>query len=216
MPTPRICSSCAQRPTIPQRPREQQSAALPSPTRRQALPNPGATRRPTAAVSDEGAAQLGIQLQRRPSGHGHVREPPAHTPSQHTRLRSKTTEARSASQPRKAKKKVCCGNNRLDPTLKANGGTLDVGSRSACFRSGFGAALYQHVQDEEAFVKKLSVPYEHLIPQKLWYKDSPPPAGYQPATLSQARLRGWGAGSAALACKLREKRHGRSADGPSQ
>ena len=34
---------------------------------------------------------------------------------------------------------------------------------------------------------------------ELWDKDSDAPEGYQLATLSQARLRGWGAGSAAPA-----------------
>ena len=110
--------------------------------------------------------------------------------------------------PHKAKKKVYCGQNRLDPSLIENGGTLEVGARSSCFRSGYGGALYQHIRDEDAFIRKFSVPYAPLVVQKLWYKDSPPPAGYQPATLSQARTRGWGAGSAALARKLREKRKG--------
>ena len=41
-------------------------------------------------------------------------------------------------------------------------------------------------------------------------KDTPVPEGYQAATLSQARLRGWGAGSAELARRLRAKRRGLS------
>ncbi len=105
--------------------------------------------------------------------------------------------------------KVYCSSNKLDPSLRMNGGTLEVGTRSQCFRSGFGAALWQHIEDEEAFIKKFSVPYEPLVPQRLWYKDSAAPPGYQPTTLSQARQCGWGAGSAALARKLRARRHGK-------
>ncbi len=101
-----------------------------------------------------------------------------------------------------------CSNNKLDPSLRVNGGTLEVGTKSKSFRSGFGAALWQHIEDEEAFIKKFSVPYEPLVSQRLWYKDSAVPPGYQPATLSQARQRGWGAGSATLARRLRAKRHG--------
>ena len=77
-------------------------------------------------------------------------------------------------------------------------------------RAGFGAALYQHVANEEGFIHKFSARYAPLVEQKLWYKDTPVPEGYQPATLSQARLRGWGAGSAELARRLRAKRRGLS------
>ncbi len=113
--------------------------------------------------------------------------------------------------PRKAR--VYCGQNKLDPSLRVNGGTLEVGTRSRCFRAGFGGALHQHIDDEAEFVRKFTAPYAPLIAQKLWYKDGPPPegGGYQPATLSQARLRGWGAGSAALARKLQKKLHEGSA-----
>ena len=108
----------------------------------------------------------------------------------------------------KRKKKVYCGNNRFDPSLRANGGDLDVGTRSACMRAGFGAALYQHVANEEEFIRKFSARYAPLVEQNLYFKDGPVPDGYQPATLSQARLRGWGAGSAELARRLRAKRQG--------
>ena len=73
-------------------------------------------------------------------------------------------------------------------------------------RAGFGAALYQHVPDEEEFIRKFSAKYAPLMEQKLFYKDGPVPEGYQPATLSQCRLRGWGAGSAELARRMRKKR----------
>ena len=114
-------------------------------------------------------------------------------------------------QPRKGK--VYCGQNKLDPSLRVNGGTLEVGTRSRCFRSGFGAALHQHIADEAAFIRKFTAPYAPLTAQKLWYKDSPPPQDYQPATLSQARQRGFGAGSASLARKLQQKLHAQSKRG---
>jgi hypothetical protein len=112
--------------------------------------------------------------------------------------------------PRKAR--VYCGQNKLDPSLRVNGGTLEVGTRSRCFRSGFGAALHQDVVNAAEFIRKFTAPYEPLVSQKLWYKDKPPPEGYQPTTLSQARQRGFGAGSAALARKLQKERHGGSTD----
>ena len=114
-------------------------------------------------------------------------------------------------QPRKGK--VYCGQNKLDPSLRVNGGTLEVGTRSRCFRSGFGAALHQHIGDEAAFIRKFTAPYAPLVAQKLWYKDSPPPQDHQPATLSQARQRGFGAGSASLARKLQQKLPGQSKRG---
>ena len=57
--------------------------------------------------------------------------------------------------PREAKSHVYCGQNRLDPSLRVNNGELEVGTRSKSFRSGFGAALHQQINDEEAFIKKL-------------------------------------------------------------
>ena len=59
-------------------------------------------------------------------------------------------------QPRKGK--VYCGQNKLDPSLRVNGGTLEVGTRSRCFRSGFGAALHQHIGDEAAFHSQVHGP----------------------------------------------------------
>ena len=67
--------------------------------------------------------------------------------------------------PRKGK--VYCGQNKLDPSLRVNGGTLEVGTRSRCFRAGFGGALHQHVDDEAEFVRKFTAPYAPLVVQKL-------------------------------------------------
>ena len=88
-----------------------------------------------------------------------------------------------------------------------------MGTRSHCFRASFGGALHHHIDDEAEFVRKFTAPYAPLIAHKLWYKGGPPPEGegYQPATLSQARQRGWGAGSAALARKLQKKLNAGSA-----
>ena len=110
----------------------------------------------------------------------------------------------------KHRRKVYCGNNRLDPQLQENGGPLARGKPSECFRQGFGSALYLPIKPEDipAFVKKYDAPYEKLIHQDfLWYKDSEPPSGKTKATLSQCRLRGWGAGSRELA--RREKHQSR-------
>ena len=138
---------------------------------------------------------------------------PTKTPSTSGVRRSSSQEgtAHRATKPRKPK--VYCGNNKLDPQLKINGGHLEIGDRGRCFQQGFGSALFQHVSDEAAFLHKFSGKYEHLVPQRLWYKNSQVPTheGYQPATLSQCRLRGWGAGSAELARRLRAKRHSASA-----
>ena len=163
-------------------------------------------------VSSSGSTESGAATQRSKSGR--AREPQA-TPQRGTAA-PVDSNARSAARhvthpPRKGK--VYCGQNKLDPSLRVNGGTLEVGTRSRCFRAGFGGALHQHIDDEAEFVRKFTAPYAPLIAQKLWYKDGPPPQGegYQPATLSQARQRGWGAGSAALARKLQKKLHGGSA-----
>ena len=68
-------------------------------------------------------------------------------------------------QPRKGK--VYCGQNKFDPTLRVNGGTLEVGTRSRCFRAGFGGALRQHIDDEAEFVRKFTAEYAPLVMQKL-------------------------------------------------
>ena len=121
---------------------------------------------------------------------------------------SAKTSQKAATKSRKPR--VYCGNNRFDPRLRANGGALDAGSRSRCFQQGFGAALFQQVPDEDAFLEKFSARYAPLVEQRLWYKNSEVPEGYQAATLSQCRLRGWGAGSAELARRMRAKKHHRS------
>ena len=105
--------------------------------------------------------------------------------------------------PRKAK--PYCGNNK-----KASGlldGSERVGRPSECIQRGFDTALHQPVENVEAFVRMHSGPYEKLIDPQLWFKNSEPPHGMQRATLPMCFQKGWGAGTAALARKLREK-HG--------
>ena len=86
-------------------------------------------------------------------------------------------------------------------------GSERVGRPSECIQRGFGAALHQPVEDVEAFVRTHGGPYEKLIDPHLWFKNSEPPHGMQRATLPMCFQKGWGAGTAALARKLREK-HG--------
>ena len=108
--------------------------------------------------------------------------------------------------PRKAKREVYCGNNRMASVLLD--GSERVGRPSECIQRGFGAALHQHVEDVEAFVRMHSGAYEKLIDPKLWYKNSEPPDGMQRATLPMCFQKGFGAGTAALARKLQQRLHG--------
>ena len=130
-----------------------------------------------------------------------------------TTSRRDSQSAKHGDSPKPRRAKVWCGQNKWDPRMRANGGDLEPGTRAACMRQGFGAALYQHVENEEESIRKFAVKHEPYVSQKLCYKNSPVPyhEGYQPATLSQCRLRGWGAGSAELARRLRGKRHSASA-----
>ena len=73
-------------------------------------------------------------------------------------------------------------------------------------QKGFGAALHQHVPDVQAFIRKFDAPYEKLIElQKVWFKNSDPPLGWQRATLPMCFQKGYGAGTAALARKLKQQ-----------
>lgn len=49
--------------------------------------------------------------------------------------------------------------------------------------------------------------FARTLDPQLWFKNSEPPHGMQRATLPMCFQKGWGAGTAALARKLREK-HG--------
>ena len=110
-----------------------------------------------------------------------------------------------AAPPRKAKHRVYCGNNRKASVLLD--GSERVGRPSECIQRGFGAALHQPVEDVQAFVRTHGGPYEKLIDPQLWFKNKAPPPGAQRAIIPMCFQKGWGAGTAALARKLREK-HG--------
>ena len=100
------------------------------------------------------------------------------------------------------KQKLYCGNNAKARELLD--GSERLGKPSECIQKGFGAALHQPVHDVAAFLRKFDQPYEKLIEPQLWYKNAEPPPGIQRATLPMAFQRGWGAGTAALARKLRK------------
>ena len=117
------------------------------------------------------------------------------------RARSRSSPARPA--------KVWCGNNKLDKKLKANGGHLEIGSPSACFRRGVGGGVHQDVPpgEEDAFIEKWIQPYAKLVEQPIWYKDStPPPPGMFACTLPQALARGFAVGSIQRAKKILKQR----------
>ncbi len=98
-----------------------------------------------------------------------------------------------------------CGNNIFDAALKRNGGSLEFGSPSDCYRKGFSIGVNQRVADVPRFVQKLSGRYKAYIPQKLWHSDEPVPPGYQRATLAQTMGKGFAYGSMALARQLSRK-----------
>ena len=58
-----------------------------------------------------------------------------------------------------------------------------------------------------AFIKQFTTPYKKIIDLNdvLWYKNGPPPPGKHRATLPMCFQKGFGAGSAALARKLKEE-----------
>ena len=117
-----------------------------------------------------------------------------------------------ATAPQKGKKShIFCGNNILSPKLRQNGGDMEIGSPSACFRKGFGAGFHQEIDPAhlEDFLKDHIGPYKRYIEQPLYYGDGPVPAGKFRATLSQCRSRGFGVGSVQRAKKiLKEQSHG--------
>ena len=124
---------------------------------------------------------------------------PSKKPRPHARSRS--SPARPA--------KLWCGNNKLDKKLKSNGGHLEIGSPSACFRRGVGGGIHQDIPpgEEDAFIEKWIQPYAKLIEQPIWYKEStPPPPGMFRSTLPQALARGFAIGSIQRAKKILKQR----------
>ena len=106
---------------------------------------------------------------------------------------------------------IFCGNNILSPKLRQNGGDMEIGLPSQCFRKGFGAGFYQEIAPAhlEEFLADHTGPYKRYIEQPLYYGDGPVPAGKIRATLSQCRSRGFGVGAVQRAKKiLKERKHG--------
>ena len=103
----------------------------------------------------------------------------------------------------KGKTQILCVNNKHDPRLRDSRYTL--GTSGQCISKGFGSAMHQRVEDRRDFIRKFDAPYEKIInlDSILWYKNSDPPAGRHRATLPMCFQKGFGAGSAALAKKLK-------------
>ena len=173
----------------------------------------------TNALRAESAAQKARRnLQEKLLGKAARREPHARTvssagtpsptgaksePAQHSKQRRASLDKRPSPQ-RKSKEAISCTNNAKNPELRVNGGDRILGSPSQCVQRGFGAALHQHVPDVHAFIRKFDAPYEKLIElQKIWFKNGEPPPGWQRATLPMCFQKGYGAGTAALARKLK-------------
>ena len=117
--------------------------------------------------------------------------------------------ARHKTSPRKAKTShISCINNALSPQLKKNGGTMEVGTPSQCFRKGFGGGFYQKIDPAhlEEFLADFSAPYKKIVHQNLFYGDGAVPPGMIRATLSQCMQRGFGVGSMQLAKRILKER----------
>ena len=152
---------------------------------------------------------------------GRAREPQAATGQQREVSRSASQSKESlphqshhATAPRESKTShIWCGNNILSPKLRRNGGNMEIGSPSQCFRKGVGVGFYQEIDPAHLgqFLADNSGPYKRYIEQPLFYGDGPVPAGKIRATLSQCRSRGFGVGAVRRAKKiLKERRHGMS------
>ena len=101
-----------------------------------------------------------------------------------------------------------CGNNVLDPTLKANGGKLEFGTPSMCVKKGYGLGVNQTIKNEAEFLRQWGAKYKPLVKQSLYCGDEAKiPLGYDlRATRPQCLGRGYAIGSVAKAKKLRSGR----------
>ena len=168
-----------------------------------------------SSTSSGGEASRFAQKQRshvtrQPTALGHAQEPQADTSHQRT-MRLKAHHATSTQTGKTSH--IFCGNNILSPKLRRNGGDMEIGSPSQCFRKGFGAGFYQEIEPAhlEEFLADNSGPYRKYIEQPLFYGDGHVPAGKIRATLSQCRSRGFGVGAMQRAKKiLKERKHGMS------
>ena len=190
-------------------PMQQRSSAKATVTANATARNSTAKRRtqsPTMAATEAARSRLKRKLLTR----AQRREPLAHTSFEpHSEKQSEeeflgSPLAQAHQQHKSNKERIYCGNNAKSPELQHK----RLGRPSECIQKGFGAALHQHVADVPAFLQKFEGEYEKLIEPKLWYKNSEPPPGWQRATLPMCFQKGWGAGTAALARKLRKKMSG--------
>ena len=113
--------------------------------------------------------------------------------------------ARRETPPRKGKTShVSCTNNALSPKLRQNGGTMELGTPSQCFRKGFGGGYYQKIEPAklEEFLAEFNAPYEKIVHQPIFFGDGAVPPGMIRATLSQSMQRGFGVGSMQLAKRI--------------
>ena len=117
--------------------------------------------------------------------------------------------ARRKTSPRKGKSShISCTNNALSPKLRQNGGTMELGTPSQCFRKGFGGGYYQQIEPAklEEFLADFSAPYKKIVHQPLYYGDGAVPPGMIRATLSQSLQRGFGVGIMQLAKQILKQR----------
>ena len=86
-------------------------------------------------------------------------------------------------------------------------GQAVVGKRSECFRKGVGGGLHAKIPPggRDEFIQKWTASYRKIVEQPLHYVDGPPPAGKNPATLSQCLARGFAVGSIQKAKKEMRK-----------
>ena len=101
-----------------------------------------------------------------------TREPRAHS---QTTPATMSGAARHKSSPRKAKTKksiISCTNNALSPKLKQNGGTMELGTPSQCFRKGFGGGDYRKIDPAnlEDFLTDFSAPHRKIVHQPLFLR----------------------------------------------
>ena len=135
-------------------------------------------------------------------------EPNAHEVRQPKPNRAPRFTPQGRSNKTGAKDNVLCVNNKNDPRLRQSG--FRLGTPGECVAKGFGSALHQKLEPGKtaAFIRQFSTPYEKIInlDEVLWYKNGPPPPGKHRATLPMCFQKGFGAGSAALARKLKAER----------
>ena len=161
-------------------------------------------------VLPSGSSEGGAQSAPAPTGVAAHARKRTHEP----RAQLRATPAGSGAAHRKASPRkgktshISCTNNALSPRLRQNGGTLELGTPSQCFKKGFGGGYYQKIEPAklEEFLADFSAPFKKIVNQPLFYGNGPTPPGKIRATLSQSMQRGFGVGSMQLAKKILKER----------